>query len=210
MDGDDQLLAAWAAGDAEAGNALIERHFDRLYRFFEMTVPSHAQDLVQETFVACLESPERYRGESSLSAFLLGIARKKALMFWRTHARRGAAVDFDRCSLQDLGASPTGVLAQAEHERLLVAGLRRIPLEAQILLQLHYWESLPGPALARVLEIPEGTVRSRLRRARELLVAAIEDLRPEEALLRSTVDDLEGWARAMGERRPPKKSDTPR
>ena len=60
--------------------------------------------------------------------------------------------------------------AQHEEQRLLLEALRRIPLDLQIAIELHYWEGMSGPDLAQVLDIPEGTVRSRLRRAREPLL----------------------------------------
>ncbi|MEM6994789.1 MAG: RNA polymerase sigma factor [Myxococcota bacterium] len=193
MSSDDELLDAWAQGDTHAGHELIERHFDRLFRFFEASVPGHAEDLVQDTLKACLEHPRRFRGENSFRAFVFGIARNKALMFWRSHAQRGPHVDVAALSIEDMGAGPSASLAQSQEERLLLEGLRQIPIDAQILLQLHYWESLPGPALAHVLEIPEGTVRSRLRRAKELLAARMESLASED-LWKATADDLDRWA----------------
>lgn len=191
---DHQLLLAWADGDAQAGNDLIERHFDRLFRFFDSTVPSHAEDLVQDTFRACLEHPERYRGETGFRAYLFGIARRKVLMHWRTHAQWGGAIDISALSLEDLGASPSQRLVHGLNERLLLEGLRRIPIDMQILLLLFYWESLSGAALAHALQIPEGTVRSRLRKAKAELGACMRALADSEDLWRTTLDDLEAWA----------------
>jgi RNA polymerase sigma-70 factor (ECF subfamily) len=199
---DDQLLAAWAQGDAKAGEALIERHFDALFRFFEHAVPSHAEDLVQDTLAACVEARDRYEATAGFRAFVFGIARNKALMFWRTRGRRGTTVDLATTSLEDLGASPTQRIAGDQRERMLLAGLRRIPVEAQILLQLHYWESMAGPALARVFDVPEGTIRSRLRRAKDSLVAQMEALAQGETRLHTTVDNLDRWAASMARRRP--------
>jgi len=198
---DDQLLRAWAGGDETAGNALIERHFDPLMRFFESTAPAHAEDLVQDTLRACLERLDRYRGDSEFRAYLFGIARNKLLMHWRTRGRRGPEVDIAQLSLEDLANSPSQQVAQTENERLLLGGLRRIPMDAQILLQLHYWESMPGPALAGVLDVPEGTVRSRLRKAKSQLVDAMRELADSEALWRETVDDLEAWAERVKKNR---------
>jgi RNA polymerase sigma-70 factor (ECF subfamily) len=197
---DAELLAKWAAGDKASGEALIERHFAALHRFFVTTAPSHAQDLVQETFLACLQSRDRFRGDASFRGFLFGIARNVLVMFWRTHARKGAAVDPAIDSLEDLGATPTHRLARCEEERLLLQALRRIPLEAQILLQLHYWEGCSGPALAVALGVPEGTVRSRLRLAKSRLRAVIETLPADDAVLRSTLDDLDRWAASVRKR----------
>ena len=110
-------------------------------------------------------------------------------------------MDIAQLSLEDLGDSPSQRVARTQNERLLLGGLRRIPMDAQILLQLHYWESLPGPALARVLEVPEGTVRSRLRKAKAQLVEAMRELADSEAVWRETVDDLEAWAERVKKNR---------
>jgi RNA polymerase sigma-70 factor (ECF subfamily) len=56
MDDDPQLLAAWCAGDKQAGAALVERHFASIYRFFRNKVAGEVDDLVQRTFMSCLEA----------------------------------------------------------------------------------------------------------------------------------------------------------
>lgn len=69
----------------------------------------------------------------------------------------------------------------------MLRALRCIPLDHQILVEPFYWEGLTGPDLATVLEVPEGTVRTRLRRARALLAEKIEEL--------ADSPNLEDWAR---------------
>jgi RNA polymerase sigma factor (sigma-70 family) len=199
MPSDEELLAAWRAGDRAAGSALIERHFDALYRFFRATVPSHAEDLVQETLAACVRERDQFQQRGSFRGYLFAIARNAARMHWRTHGRRGPHVDLDEVCLEDLEMTPTQVFARREDERLLLRALRRIPLESQILLLLYFWEDMAGPALAELLGCPEGTVRSRLRRARQLLEAAIAALASSPELLRTTLDNLERWIRSMRE-----------
>lgn len=194
---DRELLAAWAQGDQDAGETLIERHFDALYRFLEMSAPSQAEDLLQDTFLACVEGHSTFRGDSSFRTFLFGIARNKVLMFWRGRAQRGTTLDFEELSLADLDASPTNVVARRQEEQALLTALRRIPIQAQLLLMLFYWEGLRGPQLAEVLEIPEGTVRTRIRRARELLEGAMAAEHVPDALARSTLGDLERWAASL-------------
>ena len=86
-----------------------------------------------------------------------------------------------------------------EEQRLLLEALRRIPLECQIVLELYYWEDMAAPELAQVLGIPEGTARSRLRRARELLTHRMKVLARSPALLKTTLSDLEKWVRSLRE-----------
>ncbi len=194
---DERLLAAWRAGDRSAGSQLIERHFDGLFRFFQTKIPDHAEDLVQDTLMGCVRGLEGFREQASFRTYLFAIARRKALMFWRTRGRHGTHVDFDSTSVEDLGASMTKLFSDAQEERLLLRALRRIPLEAQILLELFYWEGLTGQALAEIYEAPEGTIRGRLRKARAKLEQQIAELAADPAMLRSTVDNFERWVAAM-------------
>ncbi|MCA9595573.1 MAG: sigma-70 region 4 domain-containing protein, partial [Myxococcales bacterium] len=75
--------------------------------------------------------------------------------------------------------------------------LRAIPLELQIALELHYWEQMSGPEIARVLGIAEGTVRSRLRRAKEALDAKMVELSRSPRELETTMANLENWAAGL-------------
>lgn len=62
---------------------------------------------------------------------------------------------------------------------------------------MHYWEQCSVAEIAVALEIPEGTVKSRLRRGRECLRAAIERLATRADLATSTLQGMETWARAV-------------
>ena len=82
----------------------------------------------------------------------------------------------------------------------MLHALRAIPIDLQIALELFYWEKLSAPELAEVLEIPEGTVRSRLRRAREALEQRLRALESSPERLASTLSNLEGWALSLRDR----------
>lgn len=194
---DEALLAHWRGGDREAGSELIERHFDSLYRFFRTKIPDHAEDLVQETLMGLVHGLEGFREEASFRTYLFAIARRKALMFWRTRGRRGTEVDFDKTSVEDLGISALSMVHQAQEERLLLRALRHLPLESQILLELFYWEGLSGSALAAIYAIPEGTVRGRLRKARAMLEHQLGELSNDPQMLRSTIDNFDRWVSSM-------------
>ena len=107
--------------------------------------------------------------------------------------------DFAEISLDDLSPSPSAVIAVHEEQRLLLEALRRIPLDCQVVLELYYWEDMVAPELAEVLGIPEGTARSRLRRARELLNQKMRLLARSPSLLKTTLSDLEHWVRSLRE-----------
>jgi RNA polymerase sigma factor (sigma-70 family) len=168
MDEDLSLLTRWTTGDATAGRDLVRRHFDEIYRFFEHKVGADADDLVQRTFTAVVESRERFRGASSFRTYLFAIARNQLYAYLRRlpHAEH---VDFDDMSIDALVTSLGSRLDRAREVEVLRAVLRQLPAEQQLLLELHYWHELDAAALAEVFGVPSGAIRVRLSRARGAL-----------------------------------------
>lgn len=201
MSGEDEnevaLLGRWRAGDPRAGDRLFVRHFASVDRYFRHKVSEgDVADLVQRTFLACVERPERFEGRSSLRTYLLGIARNILREHYRASARRRVE-DIDKVPVIDLGAGPSTLLGARAEQRLLLEALRSVPLEAQELLELYFWEGLTGPQLAEVLGVGEDTARTRLRRARVRVGEALARLAASKDVLDSTESDLESWARSL-------------
>lgn len=197
------LLGAWKAGDQAAGKQLYRRHVDAVGRFFRNKVEARElADLMQMTFATCFEQSDRYRPVegASFRAFLLGIARNLLLHHYRTRYRKDAKIDFDFgvSSIVEIGVSPSRILVAQEREQQLLEALRSLAIEDQILLELHYWEAMSGRELALLYEAPEGTIRTRLRRARELLLRAFTRTETHERA--TTATDLASWARQVRER----------
>lgn len=190
---DEALLDAWRSGDAAAGEALFVRHYAPVSRFFRNKVAAdRVADLIQETFMAVVEAREREL--VSFRAYLLRVAYYVFCRHIRTSYRRGPSEDIDELSLADVDASQTSMIAHAQEQRLLLEGLRAIPIKYQVVLELHYWEELTTNEIAEVLDIPPGTARSRLRRARDSLEAAMASIARSPALLESTMTRLDDWA----------------
>ncbi len=168
---DKQLFTSWMAGDRAAGEELIERHYDSVARFLRTKAGPHSDDLVQRVFLVCLDRGAQFRGDSSFRAFLFGIARNVVFEFIRTKVRdqAGAVEDVGTSSIMDLAPGLSTIVIQRAEQRLLVEALQRLPLDLQMAIELYYWEELSVAELAAALEIPAGTVKSRLHRARELL-----------------------------------------
>jgi RNA polymerase sigma factor (sigma-70 family) len=202
MTSDVELLRAWRAGDRRAGGELFARHFDTVRRFFANKVDAHVEDLVQRTFIGCVEGRDRFREASTFRTYLFGIAHRVLCAYIRDKRRAGEKVDLQASSVVDLGASPTTRLAARGERRLLVEGLRRIPVEDQVVLELYYWEDFSGPELAEFLGVPLAATRSKLRRAKARLAAAIRELRDEQRLVDSASPDLDAWAAELRERTP--------
>lgn len=80
---------------------------------------------------------------------------------------------------------------------MLLEALRGIPVEFQVALELHYWEHMSDAEIGRALELPLGTTKSRIRRARQLLAERIAQISKSPAELESTLGNLEQWAEQL-------------
>lgn len=191
---DDQLLAAWRGGDEDAGVELFERYYDAISRFFRSKAWDASADLIQRTFLACLETRERMREGTAFRSYLFGIARNILLEHYRGKRRDGERIDFMEKSVEDFGPTPTSLLGQQQETQLLLQALRRIPVESQTILELYFWENMTAKDIGDVLGVPEGTARTRIRRAKQLLEQQLAALAKSPQVLQSTVSDLESWA----------------
>ncbi|MBL8948118.1 MAG: sigma-70 family RNA polymerase sigma factor [Myxococcales bacterium] len=199
MDVEAELYRAWVAGDRNAGARLIERALPSVSRFFANKVVATAEheDLVAMTFERCAKSLGGWRGAGSFRGYVLGIA----LNVLRDELRRRAPpVPMGSASHAARGPSPSAALAERDEQRLLLAGLRAIPIEYQTVRELQLFEDLSRDECAALLGVPAGTVASRVRRARELLAAAVEQLAGTLALAETTVSGIDAWARSVRER----------
>lgn len=177
---DQELLSAWAGGAAEAGAELVSRHYDSIMRFFQTKAPHHADDLVQHTFLECGEGAPRYQGRGSFRSFLFGIARNLLYDHIRRDLRAGLHTDFDAISVADLHDGVSTQAAKRAESRIVLAALQQIPLESQVLIELYYWEDLSMGELAAAIDVPLGTAKSRLHRARCQFRRALGKARPAD------------------------------
>jgi len=190
-----ELLQAWREGSTTAGEALFERHFDAVMRFFRNKIDDGPEDLVQRTFLACVEGRERFEARSSFRTYVFAVAHNLLRGHFKTK-RRGAAIDFTEQSVWDVAPAPSTVMARDRTQRVLLDALRRIPIDSQVALELHYWEGLTAAEIAEVIDVPHGTAKTRIRRARQLLHQAIETLARGERLDTSQLD-LDAWAQSV-------------
>jgi RNA polymerase sigma-70 factor (ECF subfamily) len=201
MDADYELLDRWRRGENDAGQELFGRHFDSVYRFFASKCDAEADELVQATFFACVRARDQFRKESSFRTYLFTIARHELYRALRERRRDGERLDFSSVSIAELASTPGTRMARSEDHRRLLAALRSLPIEQQTLLELHYWEELDMAALADVFEVPAGTVRVRLHRARKVLRDRMEETAAAPAEALATLEGLDTWARGVGGRR---------
>lgn len=193
-DDDHELLTAWRSGNPDAGQRLIERHLEAVHRFFSNKVTGVTDDLVQRTFLACMESVEGFEGRASFRSYLFAIARN---ILYRHYRERHQAFDPLTVSVSTVVVdqrSPADRVTDLEEQRLLLRALRALPLELQTLLELAYWEGLADRELAEILAVPPGTIKSRLRKARQRLEELLPKLARSPGLLESSRLTLDAWA----------------
>ncbi len=206
---DDALLRAWQDGDGAAGTKLFERHFEAVARFFRNKTDGPLDDLVQRTFLGCLEGRDRIRGESGFRGYLFGVARNVLRKSWQARAPARSLDEIDDASIVQLGASPCSAYARDRSQLAMLNALRRIPLQAQLVLELCYWEQMSAREVAGVLGVPLGTAKTRIRRARTLLTRELAAVASQSVPLHSTATRLDTWARGVAQRAPGGAEETP-
>ena len=172
MDSDRELLDRWAEGDESSGRALYRRYCDAIADFFARKGAVDGADLVQRTFLKCMEARRGGTVVEHPRAFLYTIARRE--LFDGFSKRR----DFDPAvtSLRDLATGPASRMARDQQVRLLLEAIQGIPIDQQIAIELYYWDGLPMVEVAEVLGITKSAAINRVHRARSQLRDALLQL----------------------------------
>ena len=183
---DQDLVSQVAAGNGEAFGTIVERHQDRLYNTIYRLVGSaeDARDVLQDVFVKAFENLLRFRGGSSLYTWLFRIAVNTSL----SHRRKrrwvsmgsGGSDDGDPAGRPTLAdpdpADPSDGLMAAETERLVQEAIGSLDDEHRTVVVLRDVQHCDYREIADILDVPPGTVKSRLHRARLLLRERLKPL----------------------------------
>lgn len=167
-----EMWRRWVRGDDGAGRELSRRMLPILRSFFSSkALAGEVDDLVQQVWLELAETLSRLREvtiHTTVRAYLLGISRH---VLFRHIRRRVSADRHDPIDSSIAVLEPSlsqAVGRQLEAQRMLRA-LQRLPLDIQVLLELRYVQELTTPEIAALYAIPDGTVKSRLARARRAL-----------------------------------------
>jgi RNA polymerase sigma-70 factor (ECF subfamily) len=168
---DASLIAATLAGDTAAFGRLVQTHQDRLYNSLLRVLGSadDAADIVQDAFVQAFTKLNTFRGGSAFYTWLYRIAFNLA-MSQRRRQHKGASLDQMKsiAGSEPMDGQPTadaGVLAQ-ERADLVHAALAELSMEHRQIIVLREIDGCRYDEIAEILDLPVGTVRSRLFRAR--------------------------------------------
>ena len=169
---DADLLRLSGRGDERAFHTLVDRHANALFQvamsFSRNT--ADAEDLVQETLVSAYRGARGFAGRASVRTWLLTILNHHASRAWRRRQRRGATLSLDSAADRqsyDPALTTPPASNQVDH-RLdvmeILSGLSEPHRE--VLVMREIW-NMSYDEIARALDVPRGTVESRLSRARE-------------------------------------------
>ena len=176
---DHELVGQARAGNGAAFGEIVERHKDRLHNTVYRLVGSaeDARDLVQDTFVKAYENLEHFRGSSSLYTWLFRIAVNTSLSHRRKRkwVQMGSPAGSDDDSnpgdavIDPASADPADPLVAAETEALVQEAIDSLDEEHRTVVVLRDIQHCDYHEIAEILDVPPGTVKSRLHRARLML-----------------------------------------
>lgn len=177
LDPDRELVERWHGGDADAFAALVRRHERRVFSLLLRMLGSadEAQDVAQETFLNLHRHGHRFRSESRFSTFVYRVAVNAALNRRRSLGRRRArmrALEARQAAGDDLPQnprSPEDAASGAEVQRTVQDAIQTLAPKLRAPLVLYDIEGMPYAEVAQVLGVAEGTVKSRIHRARQAL-----------------------------------------
>ena len=183
MSADDRrLIAASLEGDPAAFGELVRRYQDRLYNTVYRLLDNadDAQDVVQDAFVNAYQSLDGFKGDSQFFTWLYRIAVNTAISHKRKQ-RLTLSIDSGRNGERQVeppddsdASRPEHALERAEEERRVQQALNRLSAEHRAVLILKDMEGQKYEAMAEILGVPIGTIRSRLHRARTELRELLE------------------------------------
>lgn len=174
-----ELVQAAQSGDQNAFGKLVEANQGRIYQLcYRMTGnPEDAADLTQDAFLNAWRSLSGFGGQSAFSTWLYRLAANACIDFLRREKRRGAlsmTLEDDReddrqADVPDERFSPQQSLEREETRRAVREGLAALSPEHREILLLREIEGLSYHEIGQRLDLEEGTVKSRIARARMAL-----------------------------------------
>jgi RNA polymerase sigma-70 factor (ECF subfamily) len=189
---DEMLVKRAQAGDPGAFNALIDKHQDRAYRYaFRLTRDAEeAADVVAEAFVRVYNAIHNFRSQSTFTTWLYRILTncfldlkkkdKSKLNVSLDAAIQTETVELTR-ELEDTRGTPQDEAERNEREHRMIRAVGRLPEYQRALVVMYHSEMMSYDEIATALDMPVGTVKSRLNRARLTLR---ESLMRDEELFR--------------------------
>ena len=166
------LLQRIAESDTSAFEIFYKLYYPRLFRFIlRMTHQSESvEELIQETLLVIWQKPDNFNHESKISTWVFGIAYNKALKSMSKHARHSNNVDVDDL-IEIIGDSTANPALIRESQDWLSCALDILSPDQRAVIELTFYHDLPYQDIAKILNCPENTVKTRMFHARKKLQA---------------------------------------
>jgi RNA polymerase sigma-70 factor, ECF subfamily len=173
---DEVLIARIAGGDRLAMQVLFARHHVRVYRFILRLVRNEAtaEDLISEVFLDVWRNAAKFEARSAASTWLLGIARFKALSALRRRSEEELDEEMAE-QIEDQADDPEAALAKKDKGALLRQCLTALSAEHREVIDLVYYHEQSVEEVAKIVGIPEATVKTRMFYARKKLSELLKE-----------------------------------
>jgi RNA polymerase sigma-70 factor (ECF subfamily) len=184
---DRQLVARAQRGDKQAFELLVEKYQRKLARLLSRFIrdPAEVEDVTQEAFIKAYRALPAFRGDSAFYTWLYRIGintAKNYLMAMGRRAPTSTEVEAEEAEgfeegeqLRDIN-TPESVLLSNEIARTVNSTIEKLPEELRTAIQLREIEGMSYEDIAKVMDCPIGTVRSRIFRAREAIAGELRPL----------------------------------
>ena len=187
---DRDLVAAAKRGEEKAFETLLKKYRKSVYYMLLKMVKNadDAEDLTQEAFAKAFNSIEKFDSKFAFSTWLFRIATNNCIDFIRKKRVQTVSIDQPvegddgssmRFDVRDDDLDPNDAMLKQQRKRYLGMAIERLPEKYRELVDLRYFKELSYEEVANELQIPLGTVKAQLFRARELLNQELKNLKSQ-------------------------------
>ncbi len=175
---DDALIGATLAGQREAFGTIVERYERAVYHLCLRTMrnPEEARDAAQESFFKAFRSLHTFKPGAKFSTWIFTIAYHACCDRLARSKRFSIGEIPDRA---DAGPGPESLSIARDESRVLLEAIDALPLKYRSVISLYHLQGKQYEEIARVLDVPIGTVKTHIFRAKELLRRRLSKLRDE-------------------------------
>lgn len=169
------LISRARGGDRDAFGELVEQYRDNVYRLaYRMCGNAYdADEAAQEAFVAAWRALPNFRGDAKFSTWLYRLTTNAAIDVMRREKRHQTVGDGEMIEVADDADSPQETVERTEQQEAVQEALATLSEEYREVLLLRYMKELDYAEIAEVLQLPSGTVKSRINRAKAALKNAL-------------------------------------
>ncbi len=187
---DRKLVASAKKGESKAFETLLKKYRKSVYYMLLKMVKNadDAEDLTQEAFAKAFNSIEKFDSKYAFSTWLFRIATNNTIDFIRKRRVQTVSIDAPiegddgsnmTIDVKDEDLNPNEELLKKQRSRYLHMAIEKLPEKYRILVELRYFKEFSYEEIANELQIPLGTVKAQLFRARELLNQELKNIRSQ-------------------------------